>query len=57
MAKIYEKKIEIIESEELIIDRSLSSMKFYSYFNYSPPEWDIQISQMKINSERNTIIN
>jgi dTDP-4-dehydrorhamnose reductase len=51
VAKIYNKDIEIKESKDVIIDRSLSPLKFYKLTNYAPPEWDVQISQMKINSQ------
>lgn len=50
VAKVYNKEIEIKESDEMKIDRSLNPLKFYTYTNYSPPEWSDQISQMKLNS-------
>jgi dTDP-4-dehydrorhamnose reductase len=56
VASVYNKEIEIVESQELIIDRSLSPSKFYSLTHYSPPEWDVQINQLKENSEENKMI-
>jgi dTDP-4-dehydrorhamnose reductase len=56
VARVYNKDIEIVESQELMIDRSLSPSKFFSLTNYSPPEWDLQINQMKENSEENVTI-
>ena len=52
VASTYEKDIEIIESNELVIDRSLSPTKFFSHTNYSPPMWDEQIYQMKLNGDQ-----
>jgi dTDP-4-dehydrorhamnose reductase len=50
VANVYDKDIEIKESQDVIIDRSLSPIKFNSHTNYSPPEWDIQILHMKLNT-------
>jgi dTDP-4-dehydrorhamnose reductase len=50
VANIYNKNIEIKESQEVIIDRSLCPMKFYTHTNYAPPDWNIQISQMKLST-------
>ena len=52
VASTYEKDIEIIESNQLVIDRSLSPTKFFSHTNYSPPMWDEQIYQMKLNGDQ-----
>jgi dTDP-4-dehydrorhamnose reductase len=46
VAKLYNKKIEIIPSDEIIIDRSLNSLKFFKATGYKPPQWDNLINIM-----------
>lgn len=46
VAKIYHKKIEIVESVTLEIDRSLNSEKLRAALNLNIPSWDILISEM-----------
>ena len=46
VAKLYNKKIEIIPSDEIIIDRSLNSLKFSKATGYKPPQWDNLINIM-----------
>ncbi|RHX90857.1 dTDP-4-dehydrorhamnose reductase family protein [Leptospira stimsonii] len=47
IAEIYGKKINIIPSDELIIDRSLDSSKFREETSYSPRSWGDLIFMMK----------
>jgi dTDP-4-dehydrorhamnose reductase len=44
--KVYDKKIDIVESESLVIDRSLNSDFFQQDSGYSPPSWDQLIRMM-----------
>lgn len=46
VADIYNKKIEIIESTELKIDRSLSSEKLRDALSLEIPTWEVLISEM-----------
>lgn len=46
VAKTYHKKIEILESTTLEIDRSLNSEKLRTAINLNIPSWDILISEM-----------
>ncbi|MFA0415177.1 dTDP-4-dehydrorhamnose reductase family protein [Vibrio renipiscarius] len=46
VAKEYEKEIEIIESSELVIDRSLDSTRFRVIANFQPPVWSELIEYM-----------
>ncbi|MGX6959943.1 MAG: dTDP-4-dehydrorhamnose reductase family protein [Rickettsia endosymbiont of Pentastiridius leporinus] len=39
VAEIYNKKIDIIPSDELVIDRSLDATRFNEVTGYTPPEW------------------
>lgn len=47
IAEVYGKKINIIPSDELIIDRSLDSSKFREETSYSPSSWGDLILMMK----------
>jgi dTDP-4-dehydrorhamnose reductase len=46
IAKKYQKNVEILESSDMIIDRSLDSNKFRSVTGYEPPNWNILIDKM-----------
>ncbi|HJD64664.1 MAG TPA: SDR family oxidoreductase [Rickettsia endosymbiont of Diachasma alloeum] len=46
IAEIYNKKIDIIPSDELIIDRSLDSARFNGITGYNPPEWMELVKRM-----------
>ena len=46
VAKIYAKNIEITQSEDLVIDRSLNSNRFQKVTGYVPPEWPELIQRM-----------
>lgn len=46
VAKIYDKKIDIIASDEFKIDRSLNGKKFYNEAGYTPPSWEKLIEEM-----------
>lgn len=46
IADIYNKKIEIIESTELQIDRSLNSGKLRDALNLEAPSWEVLVSEM-----------
>ena len=46
IAEIYNKKIDIIPSDELIIDRSLDSTRFNGITGYNPPEWRELVKRM-----------
>ncbi len=46
VAKIYNKKIDIIPSDELVIDRSLNSTRFNEITGYNPPEWKELVKNM-----------
>lgn len=45
-AKVYEKKIDIIPSDELVIDRSLDGSSFTKLTGYSSPSWAQMIREM-----------
>lgn len=45
--RIYDKKIDIIESDELKIDRSLNSDKFRKIVGYQPKGWDQLLQEMQ----------
>lgn len=47
IAEIYEKKIEITASDELVIDRSLDATRFQTATGYTTPAWPALIEQMK----------
>ena len=49
IAEIYGKKIEIVPSDDLVIDRSLDGSKFKEITNYVAPDWSNQILEMKTN--------
>lgn len=46
VAKIYGKTIEIVPSEELVIDRSLNADRFNQEVGYKPPEWSELVELM-----------
>ncbi|MCU8093303.1 SDR family oxidoreductase [Shewanella sp. SM20] len=46
VAKVYEKEIEINESAELVIDRSLDSTRFRAATHFQPPVWADLIQYM-----------
>ncbi|WP_282111040.1 dTDP-4-dehydrorhamnose reductase family protein [Shewanella algicola] len=46
VAKVYEKEIEINESAELVIDRSLDSTRFRAAAHFQPPVWADLIQYM-----------
>lgn len=46
LAEIYNKKIDIIPSDELVIDRSLNSTRFNKITGYNPPEWTELVKNM-----------
>ncbi|AZE88323.1 dTDP-4-dehydrorhamnose reductase family protein [Pseudomonas orientalis] len=47
IAKIYEKKIEIVPDDQLAIDRSLDSTRFRQAVGYVPPAWPDLIQFMR----------
>lgn len=47
IANVYDKKIKIIPSDSLVIDRSFSSKKFYDRTGYSPKSWGTLISELR----------
>ena len=46
VAEIYDKKIEIMPSDELVIDRSLDATRFNEVTGYNPPEWRELVKRM-----------
>jgi dTDP-4-dehydrorhamnose reductase len=46
VSSIYDKKIDIKESTELVIDRSLNSQRLRDEINFQVPAWDTLISEM-----------
>jgi dTDP-4-dehydrorhamnose reductase len=46
VAKTYGKDIEIIPSDELVIDRSLKADRFKEATGYVPPEWPDLVQRM-----------
>lgn len=46
VAKTYGKVIEIIPSDELVIDRSLNANRFKEATGYLPPEWPVLVQRM-----------
>ncbi|RHX78252.1 SDR family oxidoreductase [Leptospira yasudae] len=50
--KIYDKNIQILESTELVIDRSLDSRKFRQESDFVPKNWELLIREMKDYSEK-----
>ena len=46
VAEIYNKEIDIIPSDELVIDRSLDSTRFNEVTGYTPPEWRELVKRM-----------
>nr|WP_232371721.1 SDR family oxidoreductase [Leptospira ainazelensis] len=52
IARIYDKKIQIDGSDDVVIDRSLDSAKFRNATFYSPKPWPDLILTMKKNKER-----
>ncbi len=53
ISKIYQKEIEIIRDESLVVDRSLNSERFMKATGYVSPEWPLLIQNMyDLNSQR-----
>ncbi|PJZ43090.1 NAD(P)-dependent oxidoreductase [Leptospira kmetyi] len=50
--KVYAKDIQIIESEDVIIDRSLDSKKFRQEVDFQPKSWESLIQEMKEYNEK-----
>ncbi|TGL98119.1 SDR family oxidoreductase [Leptospira barantonii] len=50
--KIYAKDIQIFESDEVIIDRSLDSQKFRQEVDFRPKQWESLIQEMKEYNEK-----
>lgn len=46
IAKTYGKTIEIIPSEDLVIDRSLNADRFNLATGYNPPDWSVLVQRM-----------
>jgi len=46
IAKVYDKKIEIVPDERYVIDRSLDATRFERATGYAPPEWEEMIAMM-----------
>ncbi|WP_121542818.1 dTDP-4-dehydrorhamnose reductase family protein [Candidatus Rickettsia colombianensi] len=46
VAEIYNKEIDIIPSDELVIDRSLDATRFNEVTGYTPPEWRELVKRM-----------
>jgi dTDP-4-dehydrorhamnose reductase len=46
ISKVYKKKIEILPSDELSIDRSLNAERFNRETGYNSPEWDSLVQKM-----------
>lgn len=46
IARVYDKKIEIIADDSLVIDRSLNSTRFSSATNYKAPSWEEMVTLM-----------
>ncbi|MFA1688475.1 NAD(P)-dependent oxidoreductase [Candidatus Rickettsia barbariae] len=46
VAEIYNKDIDIISSDELVVDRSLDSTRFNEVTGYTPPEWRELVKRM-----------
>jgi len=46
VAEIYGKKIDIIPSDELVIDRSLDATRFNEVTGYNPPDWRELVKRM-----------
>lgn len=46
VAEIYNKEIDIIPSDELVIDRSMDSTRFNEATGYNPPEWPELVKRM-----------
>jgi dTDP-4-dehydrorhamnose reductase len=46
VAEIYNKEIDIIPSDELVIDRSLDATRFNEVMGYTPPDWRELVKRM-----------
>ncbi|MGL4226556.1 MAG: NAD(P)-dependent oxidoreductase, partial [Rickettsia sp.] len=46
VAEIYNKEIDIIPSDELVIDRSLDATRFNEVTGYTPPDWRELVKRM-----------
>jgi dTDP-4-dehydrorhamnose reductase len=47
VARVYGRSVEIIPSDELVIDRSLDSTRFRSASGYLPPKWPELVKKMR----------
>ncbi|MBW0434145.1 SDR family oxidoreductase [Leptospira yasudae] len=47
VADVYGKKVRILESDEVVIDRSLDSQKFRKETGFVPKEWKLLVQDMK----------
>ncbi len=47
VAQTYEKDIEIVPDEQLMIDRSLDSTRFHEATGYKPPDWPELVRRMR----------
>lgn len=47
IAEVYEKSIDIIPDDQVVIDRSLDSSLFYKMTGYAVPDWPDLIQAMK----------
>lgn len=52
VSEIYEKKIDIESSSELVIDRSLNSQRIRKKINFKAPAWDALITEMNIDYKK-----
>jgi len=46
-SKVYEKNVEIITDEHLVIDRSLRSDKYKEKTGYIPPSWSTLLEELR----------
>ena len=46
LKEAFHKEIEIIPSDEVKVDRSLSAVRFNSYTGYQPPDWEQMLDAM-----------
>lgn len=53
---IYKLNLNLIKSDNIPVDRSISSNRFEKDFNYTPPTWDILLKELKIFHSNNKFI-
>lgn len=53
IAKHFNHQIEIEKDDSFNCNRSLSSQLFQNMFNYSPPSWELMISELKFITQKN----